>query len=111
MAQISATLPPGHYIIGDPVYLKKYEHDVLFWTNGDGGFYDNFDNCYYVDSARLAVFSVNRKPSSLPKGTHYFVFKNAWTVDFDTHHLTEQIKITVPTDCEVTHKYLQVNPI
>lgn len=109
MPKESATLPPGHYIIGDPVYFnRKYIPDVLFRTNGDGGFYDNFDNRYYVDSARIAVFSVNRKPPSLPKGTYHFFFKDLWTIDFDTH-LLEQIKITVPANCEITHIYLRHN--
>ena len=94
MPKESATLPPGNYIIGDPRYLKKYEpYYHRFYTNGDGAFYDNFNNCYFVDSARIAVFAVSRKPNSLPEGTHHFAFKNNWTIVFDTHALAEEIKI------------------
>lgn len=94
MQRDSATLPPGNYIIADPDYFQEYEPYVFFWTYGDGAFFDNFSNCYYVDSAKIAVFAVSKIPESLPKGTHHFVFKNDWTIDFDAHHLLEQIKIT-----------------
>ena len=57
----TATLPPGHYIIADSDYFKDYEPYTYFWTGGDGGFYDNFDNCYYVGSALLSVFQVENK--------------------------------------------------
>ena len=94
MPKISTTLPPGDYIIGDPDYFRKHEPYVFFWTYGDGAFFDNFNNSYFVDSARIAVFAVDKKPISLPKGTHHFLFKNTWTIDFDAHDLFEQIKIT-----------------
>ncbi len=90
----TATLPPGHYIIADPNYFKDYEPYTYFWTGGDGGFYDNFDNCYYVDSAKLSVFQVENKPHDIPKGTHYFYFKTPWKIDFDQNALLEQIRIT-----------------
>ena len=90
----SVALPPGNYIIGDPEYFKEYEPYHFFWTYGDGAFYDNFNNCYFVDSARIAIFAVHRLPDSLPKGTHRFVFKNSWTIDFNAHALSEEIKIT-----------------
>ena len=91
----SVTLPPGNYIIGDPDYFGKWEYEpyIFFWTYGDGAFFDNLDNCYFVDSARIAVFAVRRIPDSLPEGTHSFVFKNVWTINFDAHALSEQIKI------------------
>ena len=44
--------------------------------------------------ARIAIFAIGRIPDPLPEGTHHFVFKNAWTIDFDTHALSEEIKIT-----------------
>ena len=101
MSKESVTLPPGDYIIGDPYYLREHkpylkEHEpyTYFYTGGDGAFYDNFDNCYFVDSARIAVFAVSRKPRSLPEGIHHFAFKNNWTIVFDTHDLSEEIKIT-----------------
>lgn len=94
MPKESVTLPPGHYVIGDPDYFKEYEPYVFFWTYGDGAFYDNFNNCYFVDSARIAVFAIERKPNLLPEGTHHFIFKDTWTIDFDTHDLSEEIKIT-----------------
>ena len=93
MSSTSLTLPPGNYIIGDPDYFRNNEPYVFFWTNGDGAFYDNFNNCYFVDSARIAIFAVKRKPDLLPQGTHHFVFKDTWTIDFDTHALSEEIKI------------------
>lgn len=88
-------LPPGHFIIADPDYFKDYEPYAYFWTDGDGAFYDNFNNCYYVDSAKISVFQVENKPHDIPKGTHYFSFKTPWKIDFDTHNLAEEIKITV----------------
>ena len=94
MPKISTTLPPGDYIIGDPDFFSGHEPYVFFWTYGDGAFFDNFDNRYFVDSARIAVFAVNQIPNSLPEGTHHFVFKNTWTIDFDANALLEQIKIT-----------------
>ena len=95
MPKKSVTFPPGNYIIGDPRYLEKYEpYYHRFYTDGDGAFYDNFKNCYFVDSARIAVFAVSRKPNSLPEGTHHFAFKNNWTIVFDTHALAEEIEIT-----------------
>ena len=94
MPTISNTLPPGNYIIGDPDYFREYEPYVFFWTYGDGGFFDNYNNCYFVDSARIAVYAVDKKPNVLPEGTHYFIFNGAWTIDFDAHALFEQIKIT-----------------
>ena len=94
MPKESVTLPPGNYIIGDPAYLREHEPYVFFWTYGDGAFYDNFNNTYFVDSAKIAVFAVHKIPDSLPEGTHHFVFKSAWTIDFDTHALSEEIKIT-----------------
>ena len=68
MPKESVTLPPGDYIIGDPRYLRGHEPYTYFYTGGDGAFYDNFDNRYFVDSARIAVFAVSRKPNSLPEG-------------------------------------------
>ena len=94
MPKTSVTLPPGDYIIGDPDYFRQYEPYTFFWTYSDGAFYDNFNNCYFVDSARIAVFAVSRKPNSLPEGTHHFAFQNNWTIVFDTHTLAEEIKIT-----------------
>lgn len=90
----SATLPPGHYIIADPNYFRDYEPYAYFWTGGDGAFYDNRDNCYYVDSAKISVFEVEGKPQDIPEGTHYFFFKTPWKIDFNMH-LIDQIKKTV----------------
>ncbi|RKU28219.1 hypothetical protein C6497_09540 [Candidatus Poribacteria bacterium] len=90
----TVTLPPGHYVIADPNYFKDYEPYAYFWTGGDGGFYDNFDNCYYVDSAKISVFQVEDKLQDIPEGTHYFFFKTPWRIDFDQHALLEQIRIT-----------------
>lgn len=93
MPKTSATLPPGHYIIGDPCYFREHEPYVFFFTGGDGEFFDNFSNRYFVDTARIAVFAVSEIPNLLPEGTHHFTFKNAWTIDFDTHALGKEIKI------------------
>ena len=93
MSKTSVTLPPGDYIIGDPDYFRDHEPYMFFWTNGDGEFFDNFKNSYFVDSARIAIFAVAKKPRSLPEGTHHFVFKSAWTIDFDANALFVQIKI------------------
>ncbi len=106
MPKESVTLPPGDYIIGDPRYLREHEPYTYFYTDGDGAFYDNFDNCYFVDSARIAVFAVSRKPRSLPKGTHHFAFKNNWTIVFDTHALSEEIEITPTPFRELGYKRL-----
>lgn len=95
MPKETVTLPPGNYIIGDPDYFREYAPYTFFWTYSDGAFYDNLDNCYYVDSARLAVFQIEKKPNKMPKGTHYFFFKSPWKIDFDMDHLSEHIKITV----------------
>ncbi len=93
MPKESVTFPPGHYIIGDPPYLEKYEpYYHRFYTDGDGAFYDNFNNCYFVDSARIAVFAVSRKPNSLPEGTHHFAFKNNWTDIYQSYcHTAEGV--------------------
>ncbi len=102
MPKETVTLPPGHYIIGDPRYLQEYEpYYHRFYTNGDGGFFDNFKNIYFVDSARIAIFVVDKRPDSLPKGTHHFFFDNAWTIDFDTYAMLEQIKITATPHSEI----------
>ncbi|MDE0084276.1 MAG: hypothetical protein OXU23_01085 [Candidatus Poribacteria bacterium] len=105
MPKETVTLPPGHYIIGDPRYLRKYEpYYHRFYTNGDGGFFDNFKNTYFVDSARIAIFAVDRMSDSLPEGTHHFFFSNAWTIDFNTHAMLEQIKITTSEFSEMKQK-------
>ena len=105
MRKETVTLPPGHYIIGDPRYLREYEpYYHRFYTNGDGGFFDNFKNTYFVDSARIAIFAVNRRPDSLPEGTHHFFFNDTWTIDFNTHDMLEQIKITTSEFSEMEQK-------
>jgi hypothetical protein len=111
MPIVSATLPPGHYIIADPEYFKEYDPHAYFWTYGDGEFFDNLNNSYYVDSAKIAVFKVEEKPDILPKGTHHFFFNNPWKIDFDAHHLLEQIKITVLSFKDISPNFFDPMPI
>ena len=98
MRRETVTLPPGHYVIADPRYFSENPWDGLpdtfFWSGGDGAFYDNFENCYYVDSARIGVFAVSEIPESLPEGTHHFFFDSNWTIEFTTFRIRDQIKIT-----------------
>ncbi len=101
MPKESVTLPPGHYIIADPNYFKEYLPYLFFWTYSDGAFFDNFKNCYYVDSARIGVFAVGKIPESLPEGTHHFFFDSNWTIDFNTFAVHEQIKITATPHSEI----------
>lgn len=108
MSKESVTLPPGHYIIADPRYFSGGPiddlPDLFFWSGGDGAFYDNFKNCYHVDSGKIGVFEVHERPEPLQEGTHYFFFKQKWTIDFDQFEPYEQIKITVTPHRETTQE-------
>lgn len=95
MAKDIVNLLAGNYVIADPQIINDLDYYHRFYTSGDGGFYDNFDNEYYVDSAQLAIYQVYEKPDNLPKGTHYFSFKNPWIIEFDPWHDFEQITITM----------------
>lgn len=95
MAKETLNIHAGNFIISDPNYFYGLDYYHLFWTGGDGGFYDNYNNEYYVDSAKLAIYQVYGKPKDLPKGTHYFSFKKPWTIEFDPFHDYEQITITM----------------
>ena len=107
MSKKSAILPPGHYIIADPNYFRDYEPYAYFRTGGDGAFYDNFNNCYYVDAATISVFQVENKPHDIPEGTHCFFFKTPWKIDFYMHNLAEEIKITVLSFKDISPDYFK----
>ncbi len=104
MPKESVTFPPGHYIIADPNYFEPRLPYHFFWTYSDGPFFDNFKNCYYVDSARIGVFTVSEIPESLPEGTHHFFFDSNWTIDFDAFALRGKIKITATPHSELGQK-------
>lgn len=108
MRKETVTLPPGHYVIADPRYFNESPWDGLpdtfFWSGGDGAFYDNFENCYYVDSGKIGVFELSERPESLREGIHYFFFEQKWTIDFDQFDPYEQIKITVTPHRETTQE-------
>jgi len=74
--------------VGDHPILGNMNLSITFLNYGDGEFFDNFNNCYFVDSAPIAIFIDN------------------WTIDLETDALGKEIMITAFCDNQIRQRRL-----